>query len=525
MSNNLQLRIGTFCLLVLLITVNVLGFLPGVIHAQSSSPLSESVSEHGLDIVLCTYFGGTEQEWASKSDFDSEGNLVVTGFTTSTDLPIVNANQSTYAGLGDAFVLKMNVEGEVIFATYFGGSGLEEAMALVVDDEDNIVIAGGTTSVNLPLVNPIQDELDGSDDAFIAKFSPSGDLVFSTYFGGSGEDRIERNGIDQYGNYIFTGRSGSEDYPTTSGVYQEEYGGGNTDIIVTALSEDCQTIRYSTYFGNSAEEVGLDVDIDNQGNLVVVGLAYATTNTTEGAYQRDYGGGQSDSVITKFSANCTDLLWSTLLGGDGWEFGDDVDFDSSNNVVIAGYTGSSDFPLVDQLYNNSPNHDIFFAKLDPTGESLIFSTYLGGNLEDRSYGMQVLADDSIIVTSPASSTDMPTLNAIQSNNSGGSDGYVAMFSDDELIFASYLGGNGNDYVMSISVYEESLIGIIAYTHSQNLTMLNPIQEEYAGDADIAIWILQSPTESTFDSSQLLMPAVIAAGVLVLVSIIIVRKKR
>ena len=525
MSSNLQLHSSTLCLLVLLITGTAFGFLPGVTHAQISSPLSERVSEHGLDIAVCTYFGGTEQEWASKSDFDSEGNLVMTGFTTSTDLPIVNANQSTYAGLGDAFILKMNVEGEVIFATYFGGSGLEEAMALVVDGEDNIIIAGSTTSANLPLVNPIQDELNGTGDAFIAKFSPSGDLVFSTYFGGSGEERIERNGIDQYGNYIFTGQTGSDDYPTTSGVYQEGYGGGNTDIIVTALSEDCQTIRYSTYFGNSAEEVGLDVDIDAQGNLVVVGLTYAATNTTEGAYQRNYGGGQSDVIIAKLSPNCTDLVWSTMLGGNGWDFGDDVDFDSEGNIVISGYTGSTDFPLVNQLYNDSPNYDVFFAKLGPTGESLIFSSYLGGNLEDRSYGMQVLADDSIIVTSPASSTDMPTLNAIQSNNSGGSDGYVAIFSDDDLIFASYLGGTGNDYVMSISVYDESLIGIIAYTHSQNLKMLNPIQEEYAGNADIVIWILQSSTESTFDFSQLLIPAVIAASVLALVSIVIVRKKR
>lgn len=514
------IRIGTVVFLVLLLSgtsVNV--------NAQSSTLLSEDVAEFGLEVVVCTYFGGSELEWAGKSDFDSEGNLVLTGHTMSTDLPVQNANQSTYAGLGDAFVLKMSTDREIIFATYFGGSGLEEAMALIVDEEDNIIIAGGTTSTNLPLQNPIQDERNGTDDGFIAKFSPTGNLVFSSYLGGSGEDRIERINIDQYGNYIFTGRTGSDDFIVTPGVYQDTNGGGVTDLIITALSDDCQTIEYSTYFGNSADEVGLDVDVDNLGNLVVVGLASAETNTTEGVYQRDYGGGQSDSVIAKFSPNCTELLWSTLLGGNDWEFGDDVDFDSSNNIVVSGYTGSTDFPLVDQFYNNAPNHDAFFAKLDPNGETLVFSTLLGGNLEDRSYGMEVLSDDAIIITSPASSTDMPTLNALQSNNSGGSDGYLAIFTDAGLIYASYLGGEGNDYVMGMSVYNEELVAIVGYTHSQDLVMHNAIQTENAGSGDIVIWILSPPEEGPIGNPLGPVMVIGIIGVIVLLGVIVVYKKR
>ncbi|MGY5881425.1 MAG: hypothetical protein RTV31_14330 [Candidatus Thorarchaeota archaeon] len=511
-------RIGTVVFLVLLLSGTSV-----LVNAQTSTPLSENIAEYGLEMVVCTYFGGSELEWAGKSDFDSEGNLVLTGHTMSTDLPTQNANQSTYAGLGDAFVLKMSTDGEIVFATYFGGSGLEEAMTLMVDEENNIIIAGGTTSTDLPLQNPIQSERNGTDDGFIAKYGPTGNLVFSSYFGGSDEDRIERSGIDQYGNYVFTGRTGSDDFPITQGVYQENYGGGDTDLILTALSDDCQTIEYSTYFGNAADELGLDVDTDNLGNLVVVGLAYLETNTTEGVYQRDYGGGQSDSVIAKFSPNCTDLIWSTLLGGNGWEFGDDVDFDSSNNVVVSGYTGSTDFPLVDQFYNNSPNNDAFFAKLDPNGETLVFSTLLGGNLEDRSYGMEVLSDDAIVITSPASSTDMPTLNAIQANNSGGSDGYVAFFTEDEMVYASYLGGAGNDYVMGMSVYDEELVAIVGYTHSENLVMRNSIQTEYAGDGDIVIWVLSPQIPSGSPIIPILVFGTI--GVVALLSVIVVYKRR
>jgi len=517
------MRVSILSILLLLLSGTMLfGLYANISSAQNSALLSESAADNGMDVAVCTYFGGAGQEWVSKSDFDSEGNLVLTGTTMSTDLPILNANQTEYAGLGDAFVLKMNLQNEIVFATYFGGQGLEESMALTVDDEDNIIIAGGTSSIDLPLLDPIQDELNGATDGFIAKFSPTGNLLFSTYLGGSEGERIERISIDPYGNYLFTGQTESDDYPTTSGVFQEAFG-GSSDIIITALSEDDQTIAYSTYFGIAAGEVGLDIDVDHNGNLVIVGLAYDTTNTTEGAYQREYGGGQSDSVIVKFSSNCTDLLWSTHLGGNFWEFCDDVDFDDSNNIVISGYTGSTDFPLVNQFYNNTPNHDAFFAKLDPNGETLLLSSYLGGSLEDRSYGMEVLSDDAIIITSPSYSTDMPTLNAIQSNNSGGCDGYVAIFTEDELVYATYLGGEGNDFVMGLSVYAEEKVAVVGYTYSRNLTLVNPIQDQYAGNADVVIWVLCPHVENIVEIPVLLVATAVAAGVLVL--LLVVYRKR
>jgi len=202
-----------------------------------------------------------------------------------------------------------------------------------------------------------------------------------------------------------------------------------------------------------------------------------------------------------------------------------VDFDAENNIIVSGYTGSSDFPLVNQLFNNSPNHDAFFAKLNPSGETLLLSSYLGGNLEDRSYGMEVLSDDSIIISSPATSTDMPTLNAAESSNSGYSDGYIAIFSDDELVYATYLGGEGNDYVMGLSVYEEETVAVVGYTYSQNLTLFNPIQEQYAGNGDVVIWILQPAMENIVEIPWMLIATLAGAGVLVLIVVLIVNKKR
>jgi hypothetical protein len=137
----------------LLVGSVIIGNLPRVIEAQTTGTLSENVAEYGLEILVCSYFGGSQLEWGTKLDFDSVGNLVVTGMTWSPDLTLVNAEQSDYAGLGDGFVLKMTTEGEIIFSTLFGGNGQDNAMAVLVDDDDNIIIAGDTDSTNLTLVN------------------------------------------------------------------------------------------------------------------------------------------------------------------------------------------------------------------------------------------------------------------------------------------------------------------------------------------------------------------------------------
>jgi hypothetical protein len=411
--------------------------------------------------------------------------------------------------------VKVNSSFEVEFYTYFGGNGLEEPMALTVDNDGNIILAGGTSSDNLTVVNPIQDTLNGSTDAFVAKFSPSGTLLFSTYLGGSNVDRIEDIFIDPDGNYLFTGPTESTDFYTTPGVHQESYGGGTSDVFVTSLSNDGQSILFSTYFGNSTNDDAWAIGIDSIGDIVVVGMTNGAAISTDAAYQQTYGGGLTDSFVAKFAPNCTSLKWSTLLGGNGWEFGDQVEFDSENNVVVSGYTGSSDFPLVNQLYNDTPGYDAFFTKMNPDGTSLVMSSYLGGSLEDRSYAMEVLSDDSILITSPASSADMPIEKAFQGTSGGGSDGYIALIGNDvpTLLFGSYFGGSSNDYVLGMSIHGEEKVAVIGYTFSDDLPTTRAIQDGYGGSSDTMVWVFWSvvPPPPIIDG-----PPLIPIGLIVVV---------
>ncbi|TFH07953.1 MAG: hypothetical protein E4H14_07395 [Candidatus Thorarchaeota archaeon] len=483
------MRFVTLSILIVIISgIVLLGPIQPQMIAQDTTSIGEKMSSEGLDVLFCSYFGGDGEEWSNDICFTDDGGFVLSGMTRSDDLPVHNAHQNVYAGAGDIFLVKVSSQFQVEFYTYFGGNGLEEPMALTIDHDGSIILAGGTSSSDLTTLNPFQEELNGTSDAFIAKFSPSGVLLFSTYLGGSNVERIEDVLVDSYGNYLIVGPTGSSDFYTTSGTHQDVYGGGDSDVFITSLSNDGQSIIYSSYFGNTTNEDAWAVGIDLMDNLVVVGITDGDAIATDSAYQQTYGGGQTDTFVAKFAPNCTSLSWSTLLGGNGWEFGDQVDFDSDNNIVVSGYTGSSDYPLVDQLYNDSSGYDAFFSKLNPDGENLLLSSYLGGNSEDRSYAMKVLADDSILITSPASSANMPVQNAFQ-NYSGGSDGYIALIGGEEptILFGSYYGGSSNDYVLGMSVYEDDMIAVIGYTSSDDLPTINAIQDEYRGSSDSMVW--------------------------------------
>ncbi|MFW9769491.1 MAG: hypothetical protein ACFFF9_14175 [Candidatus Thorarchaeota archaeon] len=471
-----------------------IGPVQGRFSAQTSITLEEWITGGGLEVQFCSYFGGDGEEWSNDIFCFTDG-YVLTGMTRSSDLSVVNAYQGEYGGGGDVFIVMLNSEFHVEFYTYFGGSGLEEPMALVVDQYHNVIVAGGTSSDDLPLLNPIQDQLNGSSDAFLAMFNWNGTLLFSTYLGGSGYDRIEDIIINQYGEYVIVGPTESPDFPITAGAYQESFGGGNSDIFITSISSANHSILFSTFFGNTTDDDAWAINLSESGDLAIVGMTNGASIATDSAYQQTYGGGSTDCFVAKFNSDCSSLYWSTLLGGDGWEFGDQVDFDFYNNIFVSGYTGSSDFPLVDQLQNDTPGYDAFVAKLNEDGDDILWSTYLGGNLEDRSYAMEVLESGGILITMPSASTDMPTVNPFQANNSGGSDGYIALIStfSRNVTYASYFGGSSNDYVLGMSIRGNGDIAVIGYTSSEDLPTLNAVQDVYGGGiSDTMVWILSPP---------------------------------
>ena len=482
----------TVIILVLVFLVMPSTLSPSVGVSNSSKRDQFLISSSSIDLEMSTFFGGDREDTGADACFDSDGNIIVVGSTLSDDLAVTNAQQDTYGGGRDTFVLKLDTSYNVTFCTYYGGSGEEYPMAVVTDDDNNIIVTGHTESNNLPVPNGLQSELQGSGDAFVAKFDPTGTLIFGTYIGGNGANEwINAITLDENNNLIMGGLFESDNLNTSQNAFQEEFGGGPDDVVVLSLTPDGQSMNFMTYFGVDDHENCAGITLDAQNNIIITGYTIDDGITTEGAYQEVYGGGDSDAYIAKFDSNCQNLLWSTFIGGDSWDFGGDVSVDDDDNIIASGYSWSSDFPLQNELYGDEPERDTYLATLSENGSELLFSTLLGGDGEDRCYGMMPLGNGSIATCSMTRSTDMPTVNAWQENNSGSFDAYFALYDNnlDSLICSSYLGGSRDDNGLSLDIFNDEYVVLIGHTSSDDFPTNNPIQEVRAGNRDAFVTVL------------------------------------
>jgi len=266
--------------------------------------------------------GGSGNDGQAALAIDSNGNAYLAADTSSTDFPTVNAFQSKYGGgATDAFVAKLNAAGSaLIYSTYLGAGGSDSALAVAVDAAGNAYAAGRTSSTNFPTVNPLQPAPAGGDDAFVAKFNPAGSsLVYSTYFGGGGDENIFGIAADSSGNAYLSGWTASGDFPTANPL-QPTYGGGATDAFITKLNPAGSAVLYSTYLGGGAEDRGDYIVLDASGSAYVTGWTASGDFPNANAFQNSYGGGAFDAFIARISEVLTDNVFHFAQAGGGGAF-------------------------------------------------------------------------------------------------------------------------------------------------------------------------------------------------------------
>jgi hypothetical protein len=410
--------------------------------------------DHGRPLVIdpvlaySTYLGGSTDDAAYDIVVDSAGNAYVTGVTTSTDFPTADAFQPAYGGNADAFVTKINADGTtLLYSTYLGGSSDEVGQSIAVDSAGSVYLAGYTGSDNFPTVKPIQATNHGIHDAFVTKISPDGSaLVYSTYLGGSSDDYGWGIAVDSAGNAHVTGDTPSDDFPVVNAIQPTHRGYFNT--FVSEINADGSALIYSTYWGGSVSEGGSRVAVDLAGNTYIGGYTSSPDFPTKNAIQPTYAG-NVDAYLSKLSPDGQKVIYSTFLGGSGFEYGWDVAVDSAGNAYLTGFTQSTDFPTVHALQpTNHGGSDAFAAKINASGSALVYSTYLGGS--DTDLGTSIAADSSgnAYVGGYTKSKDFPTANAIQPTNHGGFDAFVAKISGDgsALLYSTYLGGKANESI-------------------------------------------------------------------------------
>ena len=367
----------------------------------------------------------------------------------------------------------------LVYSTYLGGGSGDEGHGIAVDGSGSAYVTGNTYSSNFPTLNPYQT-FQGSSDVFVSKLSINGNsLVYSTYLGDAGgNDYGYAIAVDGGGKAYVTGRTWSNEFPTQNS-YQAAFQGG-WDAFVTKLSSSGNTLIYSTYLGGGNDDCGYGIAVDGGGNAYVTGFAgpnFPTLNPYQ-TYQ-----GSNDVFVTKLSSFGSSLIYSTYLGGGNGDEGHGIAVDNSGYAYVTGGTGSSNFPTLSPYQMDQGGDDVFVTKLSVSGDSLIYSTYLGGGDGDNGWGIAVDDSGSAYVTGYTRSSNFPLQNPLQGSFSGGSDVFVTKLSGSgsNLIYSTYIGEGNYDYGYAIAVNGNGNAYVTGCTQSSDFPTLDAYQTDQEGD--------------------------------------------
>ncbi|MHA2106007.1 MAG: hypothetical protein ACW981_21475 [Candidatus Hodarchaeales archaeon] len=460
------------------------------------------MSNDGKEILFSTFLGGSDFEFLRSFHIDANQHIYLTGETHSNDFPTKNAYDDTYNGginaseSGDTFLTKLSSDGkDLIFSTYIGGSNTDILIGQVLDDENNIYLSGTTQSPDFPTKNAFNgtynngsDLINGAGDGVIVKFSSNGqELLFSTYFGGSGYDHIGKVLIDNENNIIFTTFTGSPDLPTKNAFYPN-FGGG-VDIALTKMTADGQNLLFSTYFGGTGDDSVTMNTFDTFNNIILVGKTSSHDFPKIGDNNHS-AGGKTDIFISKISGEGL-VFYSKVIGGTETDeiFGTVID--NSDNVYIVGVTDSPDFP-VRQAFQTQfkdgvrsiPNTihatgDGFFMKYSLPNDSIVFSSFFGGSSED--YLFQIIIDDfsNVYIAGATKSVDFPTVNP-----------YMNFTEDNDLLLM----------ILTVDLDHDGMSNLWEEIHGLN-PAINDAQEDPDHDGMPNLWEYQNHLIPNINDAQ------------------------
>jgi hypothetical protein len=403
----------------------------------------------GTALVYSTYLGGSGgSNYGYGIAVDATGNAYVTGVTGSPYFPTTpDAFQTTMRATngGNAFVVKLNPTGTaLVYGTYLGGSGGDACYSIAVDSTGNATVTGATRSFDFPTtLGAFQTTYTGGGadaNAFVTRLNPTGTaLVYSTYLGGSGGGQPGQGdagrgiAVDASGDAYVTGTTTSPDFPITPDAFQTSNPPGFYKGFVTKLDPTGAALVYSTYLGGSSgNDYPSGLAVDSAGDAYITGATGSDDfPVTPGAFQTSHTGGFENAFVAVMNPTGTGLVYSTYLGGNHNDLGESIAVDAAGNAYVAGFTGSSDFPTTPGAFQTTwhGGYDAFLVKLDPTGTTLLYGTYLGGSADDYAYGVALdPAGNAYLTGYTGSDNDFPTTpGALQTTGRGGYDAIVVKF--------------------------------------------------------------------------------------------------
>ena len=322
---------------------------------------------------------------------------------------MVNPYQGTYPGSFNAFLTKISASGSsLLYSTYFGGNGSDIPSGLAIDSLNDVVLAGNTSSTNLPVVNAYQSAVAPNQGGllgnygFLTKFNPNGSsLVYSTYLGGNSNIPLNCGGIpcwtspytaisgvavDSNGNAYVAGDTNTYNFPTTQGAYlATDTTQMNSNVGFVSKVTSSGSLDYSTYFYESSGILtNIDaIAVDGSGSAYVTGSAvsdgtFPVTSTSicdPGVYGWECG----YAFVTKFDPTGSSLLYSTFLGPNNSASPQAIALDANNDVYVLATTSSNTFGIVNGIEPYTNGSDTLLVEIDPLASTQLFATYLGGS--------------------------------------------------------------------------------------------------------------------------------------------------
>jgi hypothetical protein len=456
------------------------------------------------ELVYSTYLGGSGNENffsapTSGIALDASGNAYVAGSTSSSDFPIKSAFQTTLKAVPpsyNAFVAKFNPTGELVYSTYLGGSGHsgcttstclgDEGNGIAVDEDGDAYITGDTASADFPTENAFQSVNNACSSfgcgqvAFVAKLNGTGSaLVFSTYLGGSGGGDVALGiAVDMQGHAYVAGYTHSQNFPVKNAL-QPTFG-GSYDAFVTKFDLSGSGLIYSTFLGGSGSDVGMGIAVDTRGDAYITGVTASTNFPIENAFQQQFNSSSSSmAFVTKLDANGDSLVYSTYLGGSNYDQAFGIAVDASHHAYVTGVTRSGDFPTKN-AFQKTPAGG-FITKFDPAGTALAYSTYFPAD----PVAIAVDADQNAYITGSAG-PGLPINHAFQRKLKGFADAFVTKIDPAgcALVYSSYLGGSGNQFFgdigFHIAVDESGNAVVTGLAGSMDFPTTNAVQPVYGG---------------------------------------------
>ncbi len=388
----------------------------------------------------------------------------------------------------DVFVAKIDLTGTtLLYATYMGGSFNDVARGLVVDSSGNAYVAGSSNSSDFPTTaGVLQSTNKGMEDAFIVKLDAAGSRQWATLYGSSGYDTAFGIAVDSSGNSYIAGQT-SAAIPTTASAPQRSFKGG-TDCFIAKINSSATSFFYATLFGGSGLDACRGIAVDSSGNAYVTGLTYSSDFPVTTPYQLSLKG-NADAFVAKLDSGGM-VAYSTYLGGDQFDEGAAIAVDASGAAYVTGDTVSVNFPVSPGSAQTTlrGGYDAFVTKVNPAGNTLAWSTLLGGSGADASVAIAVDDAGRAIIGGFTTSLDLPLKEAVQTTLAGGTDGFAAVVDKygSSFLLCTYLGGTNDDRIYAVAASgSDNVVSIAGTSQSSDFpkTTGTPLT---TGDADVIV---------------------------------------